>query len=188
MTPAPGHSEDRGTEQPRLGVEQEAETLAPQRSQEAAPGAEDGEEEEEEDTASVPGPGDQEQAAGGTAARPGTQEARGKTAGGGRQTKRPVREGMEVVLSQGVASRAPRRLEEAGREAQAEAAPTVSSRPVLTPVQGPALRCLGPVLLDAQKGVLKSYSKINTFYITYYKYFELRSYSKEHTHVEDCRL
>ena len=182
MTPAPGHSEDLGTEQPRLEVEQEAETLEHQRSQEAAQGAEGGEE-EEEDTASVPGPGDQEQAAGGTAARPGTQEARGKTAGEGRQIKRPVREGMEVVLSQGVASRAPRRLEEAGREAQAEAAPTVSSRPVLTPVQGPALRCLGPVLLDAQKGVLKSYSKINTFYISY-KYFELRSDTKEHTHVD----
>ena len=164
MTPAPDHSGDRGTEQLRLEVEQEAETLEHQESQEAAQGAEGG---EEEVTASVPGPGDQEQAAGGTAARPGTQEARGKTAGGGRQTKRPVREGMEVVLNQEAASRAPKRLEEAGREAQAEAAPTVSSRPVLTPVQGPALRCLGPVLLDAQKGVLKSYSKINTFYITY---------------------
>ena len=158
MTPAPGHSGVRGTEQPRLGVEQEeAETLAPQGSLEAAPGAEDGE--EEVTVVSVPGPGDQEQAAGGTAARPGTQEARGKTAGEGRQTKRPVLEGMEVVpvvLNQEVASRAPRRLEEAGREAQAEAAPTVSSRPVLTPVRGPALRCLERVLLDAQKGVLKS--------------------------------
>ena len=155
MTPAPDHSGDRGTEQPRLGVEQEAETLAPQESQEGAQGAEGGEH-QEEDTASVPGPGDQEQAAGGTAARPGTQEVRGKTAGEGRLTKRPVREGMEVVLNREVASRAPRRLEEAGREAQAEAAPTVSSRPVLTPVQGPAQRCLGPVLLDAPKGVLKS--------------------------------
>ena len=88
-----------------------------------------------------------------------------------------------MELNQEAASRAPRRLEEAEREAQAEAAPTVSSRPVLTPVQGPALRCLGPVLLDAQKGVLKSYSKINTFYISY-KYFELRSDTKEHTHVD----
>ena len=145
-------------------MEQEAETLAPQESLEAAPGAEDGE--GEVTVVSVPGPGDQEQAAGETVARPGTQEVRGKTVGEGRQTKRPVLEGMEVVpvvLNQEVASRAPRRLEEAGREAQAEAAPTVFSRPVLTPVQGPALRCLGPVLLDAQKGVLKSYSKIIHF-------------------------
>ena len=96
-------------------------------------------------------------------ARPGTQEVRGKTAGEERQTKRLGGEGMEEVLNQEAASRAPRRLEEAGREAQAEAAPTVSSRPVLTPVLGPALRCLGPVLLDAQKGVLKSYSKIIHF-------------------------
>ena len=60
MTPAPDHSEDRGTEQPRLEVEQEAETLEHQESQEAAQEAEGGEEEEEEeDTASVPGPGDQ---------------------------------------------------------------------------------------------------------------------------------
>ena len=183
MTPAPGHSEDRGTEQLRLEVEQEeAETLEPQGSLEAAQGAEDGE--GEVTVASVPGPGDQEQAAEGTVARPGTQEARGKPAGEERQTKRLVGEGMEVVLNQEAASRAPRRLEEAGREAQAEAAPTVFSRPVLTPVQGPALRCLGPVLLDAQKGVLKSYSQINTFYITiYYKYFELRSYTKEDTYA-----
>ena len=135
-------------------MEQEAETLAPQESLEAAPGAEDGE--GEVTVVSVPGPGDQEQAAEGTVARPGTQEARGKPAGEERQTKRQVLEGMEVVLSLEVASRVPRRLEEAGKEAQAEAAPTVSSRPVLTPVLGPALRCLGPVLLDAQKGVLKS--------------------------------
>ena len=183
MTPAPGHSGDRGTEQLRLEVEQEeAETLAPQGSLEAAPGAEDGE--EEVTVVSVPGPGDQEAAAGGTVARPETQEVRGKTAGEERQTKRQVLEGMEVVLNQEAASRAPGRPEEAGREAQAEAAPTVSSRPVLTPVLGPALRCLGPVLLDAQKGVLKSYSQINTFYITiYYKYFELRSYTKEDTYA-----
>ena len=162
MTPAPGHSGDRGTEQLRLEVEQEeAETLAPQGSLEAAPGAEDGE--GEVTVVSVPGPGDQEQAAGETVARPGTQEVRGKTVGEGRQTKRPVLEGMEAVLNLEAASKAPRRLEEAGREAQAEAAPIVFSRPVLTPVQGPALRCLGPVLLDAQKGVLKSYSKIIHF-------------------------
>ena len=155
MTPAPDHSGDRGTEQLRPEVEQEeAETLEPQESQEAAQGAEDGE--VEELTASVPGPGDQEQAAGGTVARPGTQGDRGKTAGEERQTKRQVLEGMEVVLNQEAASRAPGRPEEAGREAQAEAAPTVSSRPVLTPVRGPALRCLERVLLDAQKGVLKS--------------------------------
>ena len=64
---------------------------------------------------------------------------------------------MEAGQSQ-EAAKVTKRLEEAGREDQEEAgaAPTVSSRPVLTPVQGRAQRCSGPVLLDAQKGVLDS--------------------------------
>jgi len=125
VTPAPDHSEEPGTEQPRLGVEQEAETPASQRRLEAVLGVEDG---EGEVLASVPGPGGQEhQPAGGTAARPKTQGARGKTAAAGRQTRRAVREGMEVVGQSQEADKAAKRLEEAGREAQeeAEAAPTM---------------------------------------------------------------
>ena len=94
----------------------------------------------------MPGLGDQEQAARGTAARPEKQEVRGKTAAAGRQTKRVVREGMEVRKNQ-EAVKATKRLEEVGREAQeeAEAVLTVFLRPVLTPVQGRAQGCLGPV-------------------------------------------
>ena len=141
MTPAPDHSEETGTGQPRLGVQQEAGTPASQRRLEAV--LEDG---EGEVTTSMPGLGDQEQAARGTAARPEKQEVRGKTAVAGRQTKRVVREGMEVGKSQ-EAVKATKRLEEVGREAQeeAEAVLTVFSRPVLTPVQGRARGCLGPV-------------------------------------------
>jgi len=152
VTPAPDHSEARGTEQSRLVLEEAVETLALQRSQEAVLG--------EEVRASAAGPGEQGQGAGGAALKQETQAARGnRVRVAGKQTKiRAVQEGMEVRQNQ-EAARAPRKQGEAGREAQEEpeAAPTVSSRPVLTPVPGPALRCLAPVLLDAQKDVLKSY-------------------------------
>ena len=151
MTPAPDHSEARGTEQSRLVLEEAVETLALQRSQEAVLG----EEEAVEVTVSAAEPEDQGQGAGGTALKRETQAARGnRVRVAGEQTKtRAVQEGMEVGQNQ-EAARAPRK---GGREAQEEpeAAPTVSSRPVLTRVLGPAPRCLVPVLLDAQKDVLK---------------------------------
>ena len=156
MTPAPDHSEARETEQSRLVLEEAVETLALQRSQEAVLG----EEEAVEVTVSAAEPGDQGQGAGGAALKRETPAARGnRVRVAEKQTKtRAVQEGMEVGQNQ-EAARAPRKLGEAGREAQEEpvAALTVSSRPVLTPVPGPALRCLAPVLLDAQKDVLKSY-------------------------------
>ena len=158
VTPAPDHLEARGTEQLRLVPEEAVETLALQRSQEAVLGSEDGEEEAVEVTASVAEPGDQGEEAGGTAPKQETQEARGNRVVAGKQTKtRAVQKGMEVGQNQ-EAALAPRRLGEAGREAleELEAALIVSSRPVLTPVLGPAPGCLAPVLLDAQKDVLKS--------------------------------
>ena len=159
VTPAPDHLEARGTEQLRLVPEEAVETLALQRSQEAVLGSEDGEEEAVEVTASVAEPGDQGEEAGGTAPKQETQEARGNSrVVAGKQTKtRAVQKGMELGQNQ-EAALAPRRLGEAGREAleELEAALIVSSRPVLTPVLGSAPGCLAPVLLDAQKDVLKS--------------------------------